>query len=223
MRTIVSLFAKSPFGPLQQHMSTVNQCVHLLEPMFEALLGGDRQKVEEVAEEIGDLESEADRIKNDLRNHLPKTTFLPIDRRDLLEILDLQDSMADTTEDVARMLFLRPMKMPEELWEDFRRLLAEVLRTCDTAARIARQLDELVESGFGGPEAERVYEMIQDLDVEETLTDDIGLALAKKLFALEGKISDIDVLIWSKLFDEISRIANFAEQMGNRLRMTLAK
>jgi predicted phosphate transport protein (TIGR00153 family) len=223
MRSIASVFAKSPFGPLQQHMGTANQCTHLLRPMFDALLAGDQPKVEAIAREISDLESEADRIKNDLRNHLPKTTLLPVDRRDLLEILDLQDSMADRAQDVSRLLFLRPMQMPESLRDEFNRLLDKVLGTCDTAARIIQQLDELVETGFGGPEAERVYEMIQDLDVEETVTDDIGLALARKLYALEGHIGDVDILLWSRLFDEVSRIANLAEQMGNRLRLTLAK
>ena len=41
--------------------------------------------------------------------------FLPVDRRDLLEILDLQDSIADTAQDIAGMMFVRHMTLPEDM------------------------------------------------------------------------------------------------------------
>ena len=51
-------------------------------------MDGTKQKI---VDEICRLESEADEIKNDIRGHLPKSIFMPVDRRDLLEILILQD------------------------------------------------------------------------------------------------------------------------------------
>ena len=42
---------------------------------------------------------------------------MPVDRRDLLEILDLQDSIADTAQDIAGMMVARPMTLPEQVFE----------------------------------------------------------------------------------------------------------
>src|SRR5437868_6129719 len=101
MRSIVNLFGRSPFIPLRQHMEKVALCVRLLSQLFDALLGQRYDRVQEIALQIQSYEHEADRTKNDLRNHLPKSLFLPIDRTQLLEILTLQDRLADKAEDIS--------------------------------------------------------------------------------------------------------------------------
>ena len=41
---LAGLFAKSPFGPLGEHMAVVKKCVDLLKPLFEALIEKDYEK-----------------------------------------------------------------------------------------------------------------------------------------------------------------------------------
>src|ERR1700743_1238452 len=101
MRTIVNLFGRSPFAPLRHHMETVAMCVYLLSDLFQALQKQDKEALQKIASSIQSYEHEADRTKNDIRNHLPKSLFLPIDRTQLLEILTLQDRLADKAEDVS--------------------------------------------------------------------------------------------------------------------------
>jgi predicted phosphate transport protein (TIGR00153 family) len=106
-----SLFGRSPFKPVQEHMRTVKKCVGQVTKLFEALCAGDHKKVAEIKTKIFELENEADAIKNELRAHLPKSLFMPVDRRDLLEVLDLQDSIADTAQDIAGLLVERRMEV----------------------------------------------------------------------------------------------------------------
>ncbi len=87
MLTILSLFGRSPFAPLQSHMESVARCVHLLPILCEAIEKQDQVQIERIYDEISAIEHQADVIKNDIRNHLPKSLFLPIDRGNLLEIL----------------------------------------------------------------------------------------------------------------------------------------
>ena len=108
-----SLFGRSPFKPMQEHMRVVRKCAAQVTKLFEALCKGDQEKVEAVKERIFELENEADAIKNELRAHLPKSLFMPVDRRDLLEVLDLQDSIADTAQDIAGLLVERKMEVAE--------------------------------------------------------------------------------------------------------------
>ncbi len=223
MRSIWSLFAKSPFGPLQNHMAKVSECVERLQPLFKAVLEGNRDESEKLTAEILQLESDADAIKNETRNHLPKSLFLPVDRRDLLEILHLQDDLADGCQDIAVLLSLRAeLRLHEDLHDPLNCLLKEVTGVCTRAAAIIQELDELLETAFAGPEAEKVLHMVEELNVEETVTDDLGIAIAKKLFALEEHMSSTEVMLWFRIFRQVGKLANHAEAMGNRVRLLIA-
>ena len=75
MRTILSMFAKSPFKPLVSHIDKVNECVNQIIPLFEAFQSEDYNKVEEISEHISTVEHKADKIKDDIREHLPQSIF----------------------------------------------------------------------------------------------------------------------------------------------------
>lgn len=221
--TLLKLFGHSPFGPMQEHMRVVVQCANVVPPMMEALCAGDAAKVEASREEISRLENEADAIKNELRLHLPRRLFMPVDRRDLLEILDLQDSIADTAQDIAGMLVVRKMEIPEALHEPLLDLTRRCVDACNQMAKIMEHLDELVETGFRGPESERVIDMIDELNKIETDTDEKAISLMRALFAHEEEIGAVSVLIWRRLIHWIGDLANFAEKVGNRHRLLLAR
>lgn len=223
MRTILRLFGRSPFGPTQGHMERVMACVRELAPLCEAACAGDTDRLAAVIQGIDQLEAEADAAKNEIRNHLPKAVFLPVDRGDLLEIVHLQDSMADSLQEAAGMLILKPLAVPASLAEDVRRFTADVLSAAERYAAIMAHLDELLESTFGGPEADRVLEMIDELDAAETKSDVLGRDIVQRLFALEGEIGCLDIMLWYRILERIGEIANYAERAGNRLRLLIAR
>jgi predicted phosphate transport protein (TIGR00153 family) len=223
MRALVSLFGKSPFSPLKDHMEKAKACVERLQPLFSAVLAGDQKTGKKLVDEICQLESEADDIKDGVRDHLPKSMFLPIDRRDLLEILVLQDSIADTSQDIAVTLTLRKMSWHADLTKSLEELLTEVTKVCVHAADIIQEFDELVETSFGGKEAEKVLGMIDDLSTDETIADGVGITVARQLFAVETEMSPVDVMMWYRIFRQVGQLADTAEGIGNRLRLLLAK
>src|SRR3984957_18722234 len=144
MLNIARLFGKSPFAPLQSHMKKVSICIERLSDIFNALSKTDMDKIEKLATDLSRMEHEADLTKNDIRNHLPKSLFLPIDRAHFLEILAVQDSLADKAEDVGILLTLRPL-------EDFRDFYADLIaffRKCEIvfldAKQIIEEIDELL-------------------------------------------------------------------------------
>lgn len=221
-RSIANLFAKSPFGPTQAHLKKAIECAQELRPLFEAALAGDRARLARVTERINVLEHETDVLKNEIRNTLPRSLFLPVDRRDLLELIHMQDSIADSTQEVAGLLSLKELQLPDELTGSVMELVEEVLVTCDMALAVGNEMDELTETSFGGPEAERVLEMIDQLDDVETKSDVIGIRLSKELFAREDDMKPVDVMLWYKIFYTAGQVANYAERMGNRLRLLIA-
>ena len=220
--SILDLFARSPFKPMQEHMQVVLECVREVPPLFDALCSGDSVALRTHAERIHALEGKADRLKNDLRAHLPKRLLLPVDRRDLLEILAVQDSIADTAQDIADLLMQRPMPVPDSMRQPLVELVGRVEGACDQAAEAISELDELVEIGFRGREASRVEDMINRLGSIEGETDRLESALVQELFRIEESLSPVTVMLWYQLIGRIGNLADHAEKVGNRLRLLIA-
>ena len=222
-RTIFDLFAKSPFGPLQDHMRKVMDCVALIPDLYRALEEEDEKTFERLVEEIKEAEHEADKIKNEIRGDLPKTVFTPVDRDDLLEALSLQDSISDYAEDVAVLLSMKSLPFPATMRNEFWKFLEQVMITVNQYAKINEELDELMEASFGGAEAGKVEEMINNLGHEEHKTDRLQHELVRKLLTMEEKIGTLNVIMWMKVLEATGNMANRAEKVGNRLRLFLSK
>jgi predicted phosphate transport protein (TIGR00153 family) len=221
--TFAGLFGRSPFKPMQEHMRTVKKCSAQVTKLFEALCEGDQKKVGTIKDRIFELENEADTIKNELRSHLPKSLFMPVDRRDLLEVLDLQDNIADTAQDIAGLVVARKMDVAEGMRQPLLNLVRRCVDACDQASRIIERLDELVETGFRGPESDSVIEMVEQLNNIESDTDQMGLELVQSLFAHEDDMNPVSVVFWHDLIIMIGELADYAEKVGNRLRLLLAR
>ena len=219
---IAGLFGRSPFKPMQQHVELVEKCAKGLVPFLEALVARDRDAMEAARQRVFDLEDEADQVKNNIRAHLPKSLFMPVDRRDLLDMLHAQDSIADTAQDIAELLTTRNMEAPEFIKAI---LIPYVQRNLD-AVKLCRvvinELDELVEMGFKGRAADRVEAMVRELGKVESDTDRIGKEFTLKLFENEDSMKPVDVMFWYQLIEWIGDIADYAEDVGDRLRLLIA-
>ena len=222
MINISSIFAKSPFKPLRDHMDKVVESVAPLNDFFEALFQEDYSKLEKIHKQVIQSEKEADSIKNDVRNHLPRNIFMPINRRDFLEMLDMQDSIADVAEDIVILLNLRKMKLSKELSEDVIQFVKKSQNVCYLARDLTHEFGDVIESGFGRHEIKKLLEMIENVSISETEADDLEDALISRLYEVEEKMNPIDVVSWYKVFELIGDIADFSKKTGNRLRLMIA-
>lgn len=223
MSILTKIFGKSPFEPLYQHMLKVNECVNLVKPLMEALLADDQEEVEVIAKKIFKAEHDADIVKKEIRSNLPKGVFLPVNRGDMLNYLREQDKIADSAEDLAVLVTLRKMRVPEELRENLKILVEKVLVTCETAMKISSEIKLLAETSFGGAEAEKVMDRIEELKLDEFEADKAQMKLAQKMFSIEAKLDPVSIMMWMNIFKELGALANHAENLGDNLRMMLHK
>jgi len=221
--TLSKLFRQSPFSALQTHMRAVLECVRQVRPLIDELVKGDQSTVIATKDRIFELEAEADRIKNEMRLHLPRSLFMPVDRRDLLEILHLQDAIADTAQDIAGLLVEREMDIPGFMHEGIVALTGRCIDTCEHAASIIEELDELLAMGFRGREVDKVDSMLMELNQIEDETDDLGMTLARSVFEHEDEMKPVTVMMWYRLIEWIGDLADYAEKVGDRLRLLIAK
>lgn len=221
MRTFLNLFGRSPFAPLKSHMQQVANCVYLLQLLFEAMGEKDYPKLELIADAICSQEHSADLIKNDIRNNLPKSLFLPIDRSRLLEILSLQDAIADAAEDIAVLVSLKTIEIPELFRDDLKALLDKNIEAFEGAVKIINEMHELLESSFGGTEAEKVRTMVEEVSVKEHDVDIFQRKLLKLLFQSDNQMHYTTFFLWQKIFEAIASISNLSENLAYRVRATL--
>ncbi|WP_163835550.1 TIGR00153 family protein [Spartinivicinus ruber] len=218
-----SMFGRSPIGPIQQHIAKVHECATQLVPFVSAAMSDNWEEAAKIQADIANLEGEADVLKKQIRLSLPKSLFLPVPRTDLLDIITVQDKVANRAKDIAGLMLGRKMSIPVELQPEFKDYVARSIDTSAQALKAMSELDELVETGFSGREVDIVEKMIEDLDAIESDTDKIQVAIRAKLFQLEKQLPPVDVMFLYKIIDWIGDLADRASRVGSHLQLLLAR
>jgi predicted phosphate transport protein (TIGR00153 family) len=218
--TIGRLFGKSPFAPLQAHMEKVALCVERVPELFDLLRKKDHAGIAILAKEISKLEHGADLTKNDIRNQLPKSLFMPVDRGSLLEILALQDCLADKAEDIGVLLTFRDLELIPELDALFIPFLQKNMDTYFAVQKIVQELNDLLETSFGGVEAVKVRDMVHNVAHLEHEVDIQQRELLKMLFRQDDLPTPVFNL-WLLVTEAVADLSNLSEKLAHRIRMTL--
>ena len=219
---LANIFGTSPVQPLEKHIDTAYRCAKQLRPFFAAALAGDWQEATRARDEIERLEHDADDMKKKIRLHLPKSLFMPVPREDILELLLVQDKIANRTKDVSGLVLGRKMRIPAEIADQFLEFVDRNVDAAKQARKSVRELDELFTAGFRGAEVELVAGLIEELDLIETDTDDKQAALRGSLFAIEKTLDPIDAVFMYKVIELTGEIADMAERVGRRLELLLS-
>ena len=222
MRSILSMFSKSPFRPLVSNIEKVRACVDQLNPLFAALEGHDYQAVMDISEVIIKFEHEADSIKDQIRQSLPQSVFLPVDKRDFTHLLSAQDDIADSVEDLAVLLRIKNLDTPEKIKEPLNNLVDHVITTANMACDLICELDSLLEASFGGAEAEKVEKGAAELGTAEWEADRKQFLLAQQLFSLGDQIKPADLLLWTEVLKNLGAVADKSEKIGKILRLFIS-
>jgi predicted phosphate transport protein (TIGR00153 family) len=197
MNIIQELFGKSPFGPLVEHTKKEDQ--------------------------VSKLEYEADTIKHNVRDHLPRRYFMPVDRVDLEGFISSQDNIADKAEDFAVILTLRKTKLHPAIMDKFFDFVDQIFQVTGTLLTAAVELSNLAEASFSGAEAKVVLSLLKGLNEEEWKADRKARSLSKDVYALEKELDPITIIFYEKMILTLGAIANEAENAGDMLRTMILK
>ncbi len=224
MRSIIgALFRKSPFEGLHKHMQKVRECCDQLQPLMEAFISGDRDLIRQKTKEISDLEHEADIIKNDIREHLPHRLLMSVDRSDILHFLNQEDAVADSIEDIARLIEMRETSVPSELKGELMELVDRVMNVITSLELATSEIKNLTQSSFSRKEEKKVSDLIKRIDRSEYEADIVQQRSARKLFSLEDKTDLLSMVLLMKIMGELGSVADHAQNTGDRLRGIIAR
>ena len=152
----------------------------------------------------------------------PKSMFLPVHRHDLLSVLESQEAIADTTQDIAGLLQL-PLEVTEEMHKPLVTLAQHGVKTCERALTVIEALDELVSTGFKGPDVDRVHGLIDEVAKSEREADDIGVDLTGVVFEHHRDTDPVSVVFTYQLVRWLGDVADHAELVAAKTRLLIAK
>ena len=77
-------------------------------------------------------------------------------------------------------------------------------------------MDELVESGFGGTEADKICKIAHDVAFTEHQADVVQRELLHKLFELDDRLSVGEFHLWMQITRTLAELANTSENLSDR-------
>ncbi len=217
---VISAFTRSPFDGLLEHATKVKQCTAALQKAMEAYTRGEYEEFQALAKKVSKLEEEADWIKGNIRNHLPRGIWMPVGKVNFLMALKEQDAILDFAEDAVVWLSFRQTAIPEELKERFLGHLSKVVDTVTILEQVMENVKKLVTSPRRG-DREICKERLKEVHHKEWEADQVERRLALDLF--NNNLDPVSLFHLLKVVDLIGSIANHAENVGDRIRVMLAR
>ncbi len=214
---------KSPFAQLLEHMCKVKFGIDILSKGLVKYYKGDFKDFSSVAKKVSEIEHEADIIKRNLRNHLPNSLFMPVDKGKFMWALREQDKMLDHAENLVIMLDMRHTKIPKDLQKLFIEHVKAVQKTVHAMEDAVCSIKDLIETSFVQREREQTKELIYKVHDAEYKADKKKYEMTKGIYENEKKLDPMDVYHLLKIADWVDDIADHAENVSDWLRSMIAK
>ena len=172
----------------------------------------DSEKLADQIDEIHAIEHEADINKHKLMQKLAKEFITPIEREDIILLLQQIDNVTDFIEDVVRKMFMYNTKaMRTEALE-----FAAIIKQCCYESRDA--LKEL--PGFQ-KNSERLEQAIVKVNDYEEQGDRLYCAAMRRLYCENAEAQDR--ITWTKLFDWMEACCDACEDVMESVEMVVLK
>jgi predicted phosphate transport protein (TIGR00153 family) len=220
--SILNVISRSPIKPLQQHMSEVLACVEILAPFFTEAQAGNWAMAEQHQHKIVNLTDATHALKKDLKLHLPTTLLLPVNREDLITMINLQSSIANQATAITTQVLGRQLQFPEGLTPHLMSYLQQAISATAQANEAIQEFDNLLETGFYGKEVKLVEIMLEKLEQIENDTSELQTILQHDLYQIEKNLPPIDVMFMYKIIEWVGELSVDAQAVGEQLQLMLA-
>jgi len=221
--SFLSLLAESPFSGLQEHMEVDNKASEALKSFIKSAVESDWKTAKEHRETIVKLEHQADEIKNNIRNHLPKSLFMSVSRQDILDLVFTMDGIPNAAKDISGVMIGRKMVIPEHMSKRFIDCTNSAITATHQACDAIKKVNEMQRSGFGGKNASELYDLVAQIEQLEQENDELEISLRNELFKIEKDLPPVDVIFLYDIINKIGILADISQSLGHILIRLVAK
>ncbi len=211
---------KELFACLEQHAQYVLSCTELLPEALEAYFEKAYDRCIKISEDIIKLEREADRIKKNIRGHLPKGIIMPVDKFELFLYLKEQDAVADAAEDILKWLTFKKVTIDKSLEQEVLTLTKQNIETTKLLIPLIGESKSYLSVGDENAR-EKAKEVVRKIRLREHESDVFATELKRKIFGLSLDALSIYFLI--RLIEFICDISGHTENAADLMRAMIAK
>jgi hypothetical protein len=214
MLNITNLFGKSPFSLLKRHLDAVEKCVLQLPPLMEQLKQENFHEVQKIAATITTLEHAADELQHQLKSNIPGKLFFSIPKSHFLEIVSTQNAIGDSVGNAAMLISLRPLPKQLVFLAKLHAFVQLNIETFLLVKELVSELPNLVESSFGGIEAEKLRLLHREISRKEDEIDGQQRVLLGELLDVSDTIRTAAFYQLQKFLQEVGSLSNISEKLA---------
>lgn len=215
------LFSKDRTSGMQEllleHAKLVMESVRNFQSMIESLRLLDLEKARKFEEAVDKFETDADNIHRENVTQICKGSFFGYMREDILHLMEMVDSIADSAKEAARALMWR--RVPEKILANFLNdtALAYVKESVNTAISLLAVLQSL------NMKRDAVIEKVSAVEHLEEKADTLKNRLFRELYSKADEYDALTVLQLKEFIDLTDNIADNAEDASDVVLVMLAK
>ena len=213
---ISEVFSNSPLALLERHVGVCVDCVERLPLYFAEAQANRWGRASDVREEICRFEGLADELKQDVRGNLPRGLWMSVSRGDLLELVRVQDKMANGVKEVSGISLGRQLAFPAAMTSEVADFIDVVVQVSRVVVKIIGATRELSRSAFGTRQTNVILDFVSQVEADERRSDEMQAALRARLKEHEAELSAVDAIFLYQLLSAIGDIADNAEKVAHR-------
>ena len=213
---ISDVISASPLALLERHAGVCVDCVERLPLYFVEAQASRWGRAAEIREEICRFEGLADELKEDVRSNLPRGLWMSVSRADLLELVRVQDKMANGVKEISGICMGRQLAFPVPLTGKVLEYIDIVVRVSKTVLKLISATRELSRSAFGSRQANVILDFVSQIERDERRSDELQATLRAELMTHETEISPVDAIFLYQIISLIGEIADDAEKVAHR-------
>ena len=213
---ISDVISNSPLALLERHAGVCVDCVERLPLYFAEVQANRWGRASDVREEICRFEGLADELKQDVRSNLPRGLWMSVSRADLLELVRVQDKMANGVKEVSGISLGRQLAFPAAMTSEVADFIDVVVQVSRVVVKIIGATRELSRSAFGTRQTNVILDFVSQVEADERRSDEMQAILRARLREHETELSAVDAIFLYQLLSAIGDIADNAEKVAHR-------
>lgn len=216
------LSLRSPLHGFLEHYEQIAVGMALIEESMECYISNEFGVCKEftaLQKEVNDAEEKADTIKRSIRNHLPRSIFLPVEKHIFFSYTRRQDDILDAGQASLQWLAMRDVVVPE----DFQH---ELLIFIDEVSKSVKMLKPCIEGTIAwvsdeGMDREELKTLYRAVRAQHHAVTKAMHALNSRFYRSELDFKDIYQLI--HFVEHLHKMSHGAEGCVDLLRIMIAR
>jgi len=195
-----------------EHLGHVDATLQAFSQSLNAYLGeGDVETADKFALETHRAEGRADDVRRRIEAQLLSGSLLPTSRRDILQVIEQVDRLANAAEEILDYLLLQRVRVPDEI-------MPEITEIGVQSNNVFAEVKEAVTSLF--EKIDEALEHTKNIEHLEGEVDHLERRATKRLFALDIELAR--KLQISGFIQRLVRLSDRAEDLSDLIELIVA-